>query len=277
MTTSQKRKRKAPSSPPVRVVGNRGKNDGCCSISFLKNLLYIFNFILLLSGIAILGIGIWTIFAKSSFVSLLTTSCYQATTYLLIATGSLIVFLVIVLGCCGVWKENIACLNVFAAFLMLIFLLEAGTGILATLYETAVKDEISRNLNYTMMTAYKKDAKKTQAIDSLHKTFKCCGAGSFEDWPYSNWLANKTNIRNIAPDSCCITVSPGCAVRAHPSNIYYMGCMDSLQDFLREHLIILGAVGIGLCSLQIFGIIFACCLVKKLKEWHERQKTSYWR
>lgn len=30
-------------------------------------------------------------------------------------------------------------------------------------------------------------------------------------------------------------------------------------------------------SLQIFGIIFACCLVKKLKEWQERQRTSYWR
>lgn len=31
----------------------------------------------------------------------------------------------------------------------------------------------------------------------------------------------------------------------------FQGCMDSLQDFLREHLIILGAVGIGLCSLQV--------------------------
>lgn len=44
---SQKRKRKVPSSPPIRTVRNRGKNDGCCSISFLKNLLYVFNFILL--------------------------------------------------------------------------------------------------------------------------------------------------------------------------------------------------------------------------------------
>lgn len=275
---SQKRKRKVPSSPPVRTVRNRGKNDGCCSISFLKNLLYVFNFILLLSGFALLGVGIWTLVAKYSFVNLLTTSCYQAITYLLIITGAIIIFVVVLFGCCGVWKENTVCLNFFAAFLMLIFLLEAGTGTLATLYESAVKDEISRNLNYTMMTAYKRDTAKTQAIDSLHKMFRCCGAGSFEDWPYSVWLANKTsNVHNVAPDSCCITTSPGCAIRAHPSNIYYVGCVESLQDFIREHLIILGAVGIGLCSLQIFGIIFACCLVRKLKKWHEFQRTSFWR
>ena len=50
--------------------------------------------------------------------------------------------------------------------------------------------------------------------------FRCCGAGSYQDWAESVWLLNKTNSTVAAPDSCCITMSAGCAVRVHPSNIY---------------------------------------------------------
>ena len=49
MVTSQKRKRLAGdgASPPAGAVMIRGKDDGCCGIYFLKNVLYMFNFVLL--------------------------------------------------------------------------------------------------------------------------------------------------------------------------------------------------------------------------------------
>jgi hypothetical protein len=44
------------------------------------------------------------------------------------------------------------------------------------------------------------------------------------------------------------------------------GCRHKLADEIRDHLIILSAVGLGICVLQIFGMIFSCCLYIKLKD-----------
>jgi len=45
---------------------------------------------------------------------------------------------------------------------------------------------------------------------------------------------------------------------------YVQGCRHRLGDEIRDHLLILGSVGLGICVLQIFGMIFSCCLYIKL-------------
>ena len=51
--------------------------------------------------------------------------------------------------------------------------------------------------------------------------FQCCGAESFNDWRYRP-ASIVTAAKNYStPDSCCKTMSPGCAIHIHPSNIYY--------------------------------------------------------
>ena len=64
-----------------------------------------------LSGLAIAAVGLWTILAKYSFVSLLASICYQATAYLLIVCGTVIVLIVFAFGCCGTKRENSCCLG----------------------------------------------------------------------------------------------------------------------------------------------------------------------
>lgn len=256
------------------AVKLKGKDDGCCGIFFLKYVLYIFNFIFWLSGGAILAVGIWTLLDKHTYVSLLASSTYVATTYILIATGGFIL-IVGFLGCCGASRENRACLMTYGALLLLIFLMEAISGVLAHMYESTIHDELERNLNVTMLHNYKLDDEKTDAIDQMQRTFKCCGAKDFRDWQYSRWKKGNPSLDASAPDSCCISPESSCAIRDHPSNIYYEGCVLALEHYLKRHLIIIGAVGLGLCCLQIFGIVFACCLARKVKEWNDRQK-SYW-
>ncbi|XP_015266122.1 PREDICTED: CD151 antigen [Gekko japonicus] len=43
------------------------------------------------------------------------------------------------------------------------------------------------------------------------------------------------------------------------------GCITKLENFIQEHLKIIGAVGIGIACVQIFGMIFTCCLYRSLK------------
>ncbi|KAI0223344.1 Tetraspanin [Lamellibrachia satsuma] len=259
-------------SGSIRV---KGKDDGCCGVFFLKYVLYVFNIILWLSGLLILAMGLWTVLDKHHYVSLLSSNTYVATTYLLIATGGFIL-IVGIFGCCGAWKENRICLMAFASFLFVIFLLEAISGVLAYMYEATVHDELMRSLNSTLLNTYEVDRAKTQAIDNMQTTFQCCGAESFKDWRYRPHTIIMAAHNYSTPDSCCKSVSEGCAIHVHPSNIYYDGCITKLEHYLKEHLIIIGSVGLGICCLQIFGILFACCLAKSIKEWEDRQSSYSW-
>ncbi|KAL5006583.1 hypothetical protein ScPMuIL_015389 [Solemya velum] len=217
-----------------------------------------------LTGLTFLILGVHIVINRHSFVSLLGSSTFPAATYMLLATSA-IVLLVGIVGCIGACTDNRGCLVIYAICLLVIMLLEAVAGVLAYMYESMIREELTRNLNRTMSQEYTFDQDITNAVDEMQRQFKCCGAESFKDWKYSMWLKTDNNTSNKAPDSCCITESKHCAASDHHSNIHYDSCRSSLEDYTRESLILIGGVGLGLCFIQIFGIIFSCCLVRKIK------------
>lgn len=253
----------------------RGVKDreGCCSVGFLKCLLHVFNFIFLLSGCAVLGVGVWTLVAKRHHLSLLATATYASTAYMLVLAGVLVI-LVTVLGCVAVCRLHRCFLLMYTFLLLFIFLMEAVAGIIAYVYEEQVWHELADSLNTTFIESYGVDASRTEAINDMQRSFKCCGANGFEDWKHSVWLHKNSRTRNKVPDSCCKTIGTGCGKLDHPSNIYYDGCINALDEQVREHLIIIGAVGLGICLVQVFGMIFSCCLYLRLRDY--RRHPQYY-
>ncbi|XP_017779976.1 PREDICTED: CD151 antigen-like [Nicrophorus vespilloides] len=243
----------------------RRRDDGCCSANFLKYVLHIYNVFFMVAGLLVLGTAIWVLLDKYKYVALLTTATYPIITYFLLAAGGL-VLVVTIIGFCAVSKENRPLLLLYIFCLLLIFLIEAMVGILAYIYQEQVHDELVLNLNGTLNANYGINEDKTAAIDFLQDSFDCCGAGNYMDWESSRWrMENKSGI-NIVPDSCCKTITVNCGKRTHPSNINYSGCLDRMEDHMKGHLIILSAVGLGICVLQIFGIVYAFSLYCKLKD-----------
>ncbi|CAG7723418.1 unnamed protein product [Allacma fusca] len=240
------------------------KDEGWCSKSLLRNYLYIFNFFFLCGGIIVLAVGVWSIIAEHGFVSLLSNVSYPLTSYLLVSAGVL-VLIASVIGCCGIKKSNRCFLLIYILMLLLVFLLEAKAGILAYIYREQAYQDLKSYLNETFIESYGTDASKTDAIDSLQREHQCCGVVSFEDWNASQWKREGIAGRNEVPDSCCKTESPECGIRNHPSNIYYSGCLRKLSTTIKDHLGYLTIAGLGLCILQIIGIIFSTCLYIKLK------------
>ncbi|KAG1649596.1 Tetraspanin-11 [Nymphon striatum] len=208
----------------------RKRNGGCCDKVFLKYVLFIFNFLFWISGVAVFGFGVGTIVAKQHFLSLLVTSTYAATTHILVVTG-ILVFIITFIGCIGILKENRCLLLIYTFSLLVIFLLEVVAGILAYVYVEQVEVELTSSLNDTFMTAYRFEKEKTKAIDDLQRNFGCCGALSEEDWKFSKWKKDNPNLQNV-------------------------GCIDKLGMHLRMHLVILGAVALGLSFVQVNQIEF---------------------
>lgn len=50
--------------------------------------------------------------------------------------------------------------------------------------------------------------------------------------------------------------------------------MNRMAKHMVDHLNILSAVGLGICVLQLFGIIFACMLYVKLKKMNVNKESE---
>ncbi|XP_068615611.1 CD151 antigen-like [Brachionichthys hirsutus] len=251
------------------------KTHGCGTIC-LKYLLLLFNILFWLAGGAVLAVGVWTLVEKSDYISLLNSSLYSASAYILIVAGVIVIVTGIV-GCCATLKEMKSLLIAYLCLLLCVFLLEVIAGVLAYItYQECfplcyqLNEELRQNLKMTMQQKYQQPGEEsvTQAVDKLQQEFKCCGSHNYSDWTDSVWL--QVN-ENLVPDSCCKTPIELCGRRDHPSNIYKVegGCIMKLEEFILSQLYILGAVAIGIAFLQLVGMMLTCCLYRNLEEEHQ--------
>ncbi|XP_049628070.1 tetraspanin-11 [Suncus etruscus] len=236
-------------------------------IVYLKYLLFIFNFFFWVGGATVLALGVWTLVEKCSYLGVLASSTFAASAYILIFAGAL-VMLTGFLGFSAVFREDRGCLSTYFCLLLLIFLVELVAGVLAHVYYQRLSDELRQHLARTLAENYGQPqaSEITASVDRLQQDFKCCGSNSSADWQLSAYILSPEAQGRHVPDSCCKTVVPRCGQRIHPSNIYKVegGCISKLEQFLADHLLLMGAVGIGVACLQICGMILTCSLQRRL-------------
>ncbi|CAG01904.1 unnamed protein product [Tetraodon nigroviridis] len=193
---------------------SKDDQEGWLTVCF-KYLLFGFNFLFWVGGAAVLGVGVWTLVEKSDYLSLLASSTFAASAYILVVAGSLVVATGY-LGCCAVIREHRSCLSLYFFCLLLIFTIELVAGVLAYVYYQRVSEELKQHLNLTMAENYAQPGKEdiTLAVDRLQQDG---------------------------------------------------GCISKLERFLADHLLVIGAVGIGVASLQICGMVFTSCLYRRIK------------
>ncbi|XP_014389465.1 PREDICTED: CD151 antigen isoform X2 [Myotis brandtii] len=252
-------------------MGEFSEKKATCGTVCLKYLLFTFNCCFWLAGLAVMAVGIWTLALKSDYISLLASNTYLATAYILVVAG-VVVMVTGLLGCCATFKERRNLLRPYFILLLIIFLLEIVAGILAYVYYQQLNAELKENLKDTMTKRYHQPGHEgvTSAVDKLQQEFHCCGSNNSQDWQDSEWIRSGEAGGRLVPDSCCKTVVAHCGQRVHASNIYKVegGCITKLETFIQEHLRIIGAVGLGIACVQVFGMIFTCCLYKSLKLEH---------
>nr|XP_044995594.1 tetraspanin-11 isoform X2 [Jaculus jaculus] len=234
----------------------------------LRSLLFLFNFFFWAGGVAVMAVGVWALVERSGYLGVLASSTFAASTYILIFAGTLVVVTGF-LGFGAIIREHKSCLSTYFCLLLVIFLVELVTGALAHAYYQNLSDELKQYLNDTLTKSYGQPRAQeiTASVDRLQQDFKCCGSNSSADWQLSAYISSREAQGRQVPDSCCKTVVTLCGQRAHPSNIYKVegGCLAKLEQFLADHLQLMGAVGIGVACLQICGMVLTCCLHRRLQ------------
>jgi len=212
-----------------------------CGDKILQILIFIFNFIFFLSGIAVIVVGSLVIADENSYVALISNGVLQVS-ILLIVIG-VIIMVITFFGCCGAMKQSKCMLYTYSALLCVIFICEFAGGISAFVYRADIKNDVTEQLNSTIAFYNASDPNNDYTIewDNMQEALECCGAYNSSDWGED------------IPVSCRVVTSNS------TSDIYTIGCIDAAIETLDDNAALIGGIACGLAFVEILGIIFACC------------------
>jgi len=206
----------------------------------IKTLLFFFNVLFWLSGIALIVIGALIKVQYGDYLSI-ADSKYTDISIFIIVIG-VIVMVMGFLGCVGAWQENYCMLVTFAVVLTIIFIMQIVGGALGFAYRGKVQEEVDGILKRTVSNYYKEAGSK-KFMDWAQKTFSCCG--------------NKDGATEYSPKKPASCGS------------YKVGCQKAFSSFAQDKMLIIGAVAIAIACIQVLGIIFSALLAKDVKGQYE--------
>ncbi|XP_065051867.1 23 kDa integral membrane protein-like [Rhopilema esculentum] len=221
-------------------------------MSVIKWLMFIFNAIFWLTGLALIILGA---VLKSKYGIYLTFADgkYADAAIFLIIVG-VIVFIVAFLGCCGAIKEHYCMVTTFAIFMIVIFILEVAAGALGLAYKKKVVTVADKALSKGI-EKYHSEKGAEQFFDWIQEEFKCCGNNGPKDW------------NSTIPSSCC--KSGGANSTCTEADAYQKGCKQGFEDFVKGKLVVIGAVALAFAFVQILGIIFAFLMMREIRGQYE--------
>nr|XP_009929866.1 PREDICTED: tetraspanin-8 [Opisthocomus hoazin] len=228
--------------------------------SCMKYSMFIFNFIFWVCGSVILGVSVWIRVSKAAQQVNVCNSSLFAGVDLLIAVGSVIMVLGF-LGCCGAIKESRCMLMLFFIGLLLILILQVTGGILGAVY----RSQIETSLNKTLVTSVNSLQSSTEESKAFKESFQkferknqCCGLlNGPADWgknfntPLGGNKICECETENLSTDLC--TVFQG-------RYIYKRPCADVIEEYMKDHLLIIMGIAFGLAVVEILGLGFSMSL-----------------
>lgn len=206
----------------------------------IKYSLFVFNFLFMLSGLALIGLGSYAIGSTLAFLTSTT-----------LAVGVIVVgcFITIIcfLGCCGAVKESTWMLKLFAFFVLVFILAEISLGITAYVK----RDSIAGFVENSWIELYETDK---DAIVDIQTAFECCG------WSNASYYAVPPYNEN--DNQTCVEVYG-----------FEDGCQEIIVQTAEDSLLYIGITAIVLGVLQIAGFIFACVLAAKIPTNKEKEEA----
>ncbi|XP_013776189.1 CD151 antigen-like [Limulus polyphemus] len=238
--------------------------EGCRKA--IKYAMLMANLLILIGGIVVFSIGVWTLADKAFMESLLGSNLYVSSAAILIATG-VIVIIIAFLGCMGAFKEIKCMLLTFFIILFMIFITMLVGGILGYVFRNEVDEHMHSEMLKTVKQ-YMNDTPVTEAWDAVQEKFECCGMIPGEDTshqPYKIWMDMNHNFKMTGPQvpsSCCKSKALLSQCQRNPSEetTWMKGCYEELKEFVKRHAIIVGGIGIGISCVLILGMVFSCAL-----------------
>jgi len=216
-----------------------------CGMSLIKYILFVFNLICALCGIALVSVGLAFLLKYDEIIRSFDEINVNVAPYGFIVLGSL-VFIIAFFGCCGAIRESHCMVSTYASFLFFILVIQVIIGVLVFVNVS----DIQRVTDRILKRLWKDRFDHRVFWDTLQTSLHCCGLNASVDWVPST------------PNSCCEPNVIECVALV---NAYQTGCGTALDQFVRTYGNIFGSVALGVAGVQFLGFIFACCLANNIR------------
>lgn len=251
------------------------KTQTTAAVACMKTLLMIFNFVFFITGIAILGLGVYTKLKLTIYTELM-DNYYTNTPYIMIGIGSFVVVLGF-MGCYCTAKGNVFLLYIYSAILFIIFIAELAAGISAYIFKGKIFGSFERGIDNAMANFEEEGSEDvTQAMNDMQTHLHCCGS-----FNYTSWFTTEYGSANMqVPKSCCKSDIPKNQTCVHTNltpeeatDIYTDGCHTKVVDTVHDNIAIIAGAATGFAFIQLFGLILTCCLAKSISK-HKYESVS---
>lgn len=219
-----------------------------CGNKCVKFLVFFFNFLVFVVGVAILGVALGIRFnndIQTYFQNLLNNAkspvdlgYLYVPLYVLMGVGALLI-LTGFLGCCGAWTENTCLLAVFFAIVLILFIAELGCGIAILVNKEDFKNKLSEAITERVKDFDNLSKEDQDSIYGMEKALQCCGCTGAGDY-----------VGVTKHTTAC------------PKN---EGCCNKIWDKAEGQLKIVGGVAIGILVIELLAMIFSCILCQAFK------------
>ncbi|KAH1176280.1 CD63 antigen [Mauremys mutica] len=230
----------------------------------VKFLVFFFNFLFWLCGIALIVIGILVQIELNKTLIMHSVSASGAPIVIIVV--GVVIFFVSFFGCCGAAKENYCMVTTFAILLTCIFLVEIAAAIAGYIFKDKVRTALQDRLEVAVRK-YGNDSLIRDTMDELQRKYSCCGAHNYTDW----FGVEPFKSNHSVPKSCCWAnaTMATCNINPTATTINVRGCAGSIEAWLKKHIVIVAAVALGIAFFELLGIVFACCLMKGIRSGYE--------
>ncbi|XP_033225016.1 CD63 antigen-like isoform X2 [Belonocnema kinseyi] len=232
-----------------------------CVSSCIKYLLFIFNFLFAVCGLAIVTVGvIFHLQVKDVSDALKDQGIPPAIPIGLIVIGA-VIFLIAFFGCCGAIRDSHCMVVTFAVFLLAILIIQVAIAVYAYMQKIDSNKIQNTYRNDVFMKYYDESSNVSKNIvDSIQSVLHCCGADSPRDY---NQFARNTSI----PSTCCNNPTD---VACDPygqgeHKVFSEGCGVKVAHMFEKALKTLAGVAIGVAVVELLGIIFSLCLANAIR------------
>lgn len=224
-----------------------------CAGAIVKTLMFVFNFLVAVCGIAVMGVGIMAYLNVEDYgIVKFVDSKFSAPPVVLMVIG-IIIFLIAFCGCCGAIQENSCLITTYAVVLLALLIAEVALGIYAVVNADDLKQDIEKGFKDNFKNN-NDDTEFMKVFHSVEKDLKCCGLYTPDNYYVSP-----------LPDSCCKpSVASGTCTK-NTNDSYKTGCLSKIKELISSSFKIIGGVAIGVAAILLAGIISACCLRAEFK------------
>ncbi|XP_039591457.1 tetraspanin-1-like [Polypterus senegalus] len=228
--------------------------------SFLKGMMFLFNFLIFLGGAGLLAVGIWVTADGSSFLKFVgpySTQVMQFVNvgYFCIAVGAVLVILGF-LGCCGALRESKCLLLIFFSIVLIIFIAEVAAAVVALVYSSFAESVLKALVLPELKSKYGNDNEVTKIWNATMTELKCCGFNNYTDFNDSTFMQQYKSY----PTFCCKKNQTGDCTLNKVSSAKIPGCFDSLLYQLKKDAKIVGGIAAGICALELASLVVSMYL-----------------